>query len=207
MSWVAVAVGGASLVGGIIQSSAGRRREKNAEQAIENSKSPAYYADNSILDYYNKALQRYSSNPYTSAQYMYGVQQGKSATASAVSALQDRRSAVGSIGKIIGLENNNALRQGVAAENEQAQILGQLGNAAGAKTSEDRNQFNNNLLLPYQQKLQILGLKASGGAAERSAGWQNIFNGIGSAGMAYAGSDGTGNMQNIFGSKKETGWA
>lgn len=198
MSYIAVAVGGASLIGGAIQAISGGSKEKKAENAIENLQSPTYNPNASILDYYNKALQRYNTNPYQSAQYQYGIQQGNRNTAAGINALQDRNSAIGGISRLTALSNNNALQQGIAAENEQSQRFGQLGGATQMKSADDQYGFQINKLLPYQQKLQLLGLKASGGAKEQQAGWSNIFNGIGSAGMAYAGGLMNGNTS-IFG--------
>lgn len=181
MSWVAAAVGGVSLLTGGIQALGGHKKAKNAEREIENLKSPTYTPNSSILDYYNKALQRYNTNPYQSQQYQYGIQQGNRNTAAGVNALQDRGSAVGGISRLIALQNENALRQGMSAEQEQNQRFGQLGGATQMKASDDQYGFNINQLMPYQQKLQLLGMKAGAGANQENQGLTNIFNGLGNA--------------------------
>ncbi len=193
---VSLGLGGLQTLFGIGQSIFGGSRERKAENAIENLKSPTYTPNSSILDYYNKALQRYNTNPYQSQQYQYGLQQGARGTAAGIGALQDRGSAVGGISRLIALQNDNALKQGVAAENTQNQRFGQLGSAAQMSGNEGRYGFQVNQLMPYQQKLQLLGAKAGGGAQMLNAGFSNIFGGLGTASLGDLGGN------NIFGNQK-----
>lgn len=199
MSFLAAGVlGGGSLLLGGIQAISGHKKEKKAENAIENLQSPTYNPNASILDYYQKALNRYNTNPYQSAQYQYGIQQGNRNTAAGINALQDRQSAVGGVGRLIAQQNNNAIQQGITAENEQSQRFNQLGGATQMKAGDEQYGFNINKLMPYQQKLQLLGLKAQGGAQMENAGISNIFNGLGSAAVGMTGFYGG---SNIFGKK------
>ncbi len=187
MSFIAAGViGGSSLLLGGIQAISGAHKNKQGLKELANTQSPTYNPNSSIMDYYNKALQRYNTNPYQTSQYQTGIQQGARGTAAGINALQDRGSAVGGISRLIALQNNNALQQGNAAEQEQNQRFGQLGSATGMRAADEQKAFDINKLMPYQQKLQIAGLKASGGAQQENAGFQNMFSGLGSAGMLYS---------------------
>lgn len=192
-TWVAAAIGGVSLITGGIQAISGHSKEKKAEKAIENLQTPTYKSNSSILDYYQKALQRYNTNPYQSQQYQTGIQQGNRTTAAGINALQDRRSAVGGISRLAALQNNNALNSGIAAENEQNQRFGQLGSATQLKSSDDQYGFQINQIMPYQKQLQLLGLKAGGGAQMENAGLQTINNGLNSAAMIGYSNSSNGN--------------
>jgi hypothetical protein len=181
---VSLGLQGLQTVGGIIQSFIGGHKERKAEKALENLQTPTYEGSKSILDYYNKALQRYNTNPYQSAQYQYGIQQGNRNTAAGINALQDRNSAIGGISRLIALQNNNALQQGITATNQQTQNFSQLGQAAQAKSADDQYGFQINKLMPYQKQLSLLSAKAAGGANMLNAGLQNIFGGVQNASNA-----------------------
>lgn len=183
MSWVAAAVGGASLIGGGIQAILGGGKEKRANNAIQNLATPTYAGNKSLLDYYNTAMQRYNVNPYQTAQYQAGIQQGQRGTAAGINALQQGSpsSAIGGISRLIALQNQNALQQGIGAEQEQNQRFGQLGQAASMKAADDRYGFQINQLMPYQKQLDLLTAKAQGGAQTLNAGLSNMFNGLGTA--------------------------
>lgn len=192
MSWLTVGVGGASLLAGGIQSIIGGGKEKRATNAIENLQTPTYNPNASIIDYYNKALQRYNTNPYQSAEYQAGIQQGDRNTAAGINALQDRGGAIGGISRLIALQNQNALNQGITATREQDARFGQLGQAANMRANEDRYGFQINKLMPYQKQLDLLTSKARGGAQMLNSGFSNIFNGLGTAALGFSGANNTG---------------
>jgi hypothetical protein len=178
-----IGLSGLSTLFGIGESIAGHHKEKQAEQDIANLPSPTYTPNKGVMDYYNTALQRYNTNPYQSQQYQQGIQQGNRNTAAGLNALQDRQSAIGGISRLVALQNNNALQQGAAAENTQNQRFSQLGSAAQGAANEGRYGFQINQLMPYQQKLQLLGMKAGAGANQYNAGLQTIFGGLNNAAM------------------------
>lgn len=192
MSWIAVGVGAASLISGGIQAISGSKRRHRAEKALDELQTPTYTSDKSILDYYNKALQRAEVNPYNSAQYQYGIQQGARNTAMGINMLQDRSSAVGGISRLIALQNNNSIRQGIAAEEEGNQKFGQLGAATQLKAGDQQYAFQINQLLPYQRKVDKYLAKMGGGTATENAGYSNIQNGISTIG---------GGLINYYGNK------
>ncbi len=185
MSWAAVIIGGAALVGGIVQSSSANKRAKKAESQMDKLKNPDYEESQSILDYYNKAMERYNQNQYQSAMYQYGTQQGQRNTAAGLNAMQDRNSAVGGVSRLTALQNDNALKTGMAAENAESQRFSQLGSATQLRSADEQYKFNVDELWPYQQKMNMLAAKASGATQVANAGWQNMSNGLGTAATGF----------------------
>lgn len=178
---------GLQTVGGIAQSIFGAVKEHKATKALENLQTPTYSANKSIMDYYNKSLQRYGINPYQSEQYNYATQGANRSMAAGIGALQDRRSAVGSIGRLTAINNDANLRAGITAQQQQAQNLSQLGSATGMKAADDRYGFQINSIMPYEKQYSLLAQKASGGAQMVNAGLGNIFSGLSSAGKVLGG--------------------
>jgi len=153
-----------AIIGGIRAQKAQKKMEKMVN---------AYQPNQSIMDFYNKALSRYSANPYESALYKQATQQADRGLTAGVSALGGRRGAIQGVGSLVQGRNDSLLKASVAAEGQQAQALGQLGTATGMKAQE---QFR-----PFEMKYNLLGQKASGGNAILNSGISNIFGGIGSA--------------------------
>ncbi len=199
-SWVAVAVGGATLIGGIIKTSSANHKAKQAEQNLENLKTPEYQQNQSILDYYNKAMQRYQQNQYQSAFYQNGIQQGNRSTAAGLNALQDRNSAVGGVSRLTALQNQNALNTGIQAENIESNNFGQLGSATQLRAGDQQYQFGVNQLFPYQTKANMYAAKAAGATQVANAGWQDISNGAGMVAGGAADYYGNRNIYNTGGS-------
>lgn len=170
-------------VGGLVQSIFGGNKEKKALNALESLQTPKYTANKGILDYYNTAMQRYNVNPYQSQEYQYGQTAANRNLAAGVGALQDRRSAVGGISRLTAGANDAALRNGIAAEQEQNQRFGQLGSATGMKAQDDMTRFQYNEVAPYEKQYNLLSAKAGSGANLANAGLQNIFGGLSSASM------------------------
>lgn len=170
-------------IGGLAQTIFGGSRAHKAERALENLQTPTYEKSKAIGDYYNQALQRYNVNPYQSSMYQQQQRNIQRGTATGIGALQDRRSAVGGIGKLIQAQNDASLNAGVAAERQQMQAFGQLGQAAGMQAGEDRQAFNINKLMPYQNKYNLLAQKAAGGNQIMNAGLSNVFGGLSSLGQ------------------------
>ena len=88
--WGAIAQG----VGGIAQSIIGGIQAHKARKALENLKSPTYTPNQSILDYYNKALARYNINPYQSQLYKMQNQNIQRGIAQGLNALSQGRGAL-----------------------------------------------------------------------------------------------------------------
>ncbi len=177
---------------GAIQAIGGYLQSRNAQKKLEKLQSPTYTPNQAIGDYYGKALARYSANPYQSSLYKMQNQNIQRSTAQGISALNDRRLGIGGIASLIQGQNDSLLKAGAAAEGEQGQRLGQLGQATGMKAADDKYAFQTNQLMPYQQKYNLLAGKAAGGNQIMNSGIQNIFGGAGSLGE-YQG------MKNIYG--------
>lgn len=179
---------------GLGQAIFGGGKAKRAQKKLENLQTPTYGGSDSIMDYYNKALQRYNTNPYQSQQYQYATNQAARSTAAGLGALGDRRSAVGGIGRLAALQNDAALKAGMIAEDEQNQRFGQLGEAANMKTGDERLMFQMNKIAPYEKQYNLLSMKAGAGNEMMNAGLSNIFGGLAAA-------QDTKNINKIYGKK------
>lgn len=166
---------------GAIQSIFGGMKARKNERALEKMQTPTYGGSSSIMDYYNKALQRFNTNPYQSQMAQYSSQMADRSQAAGIGALQDRRSAVGGISRLSALRNDAALRTGVEAERMQNQRFGELGEAAGMKTGDELRQFQQNKIAPFEKQYNLLSMKAGAGNEMMNAGLSNIFGGLGAA--------------------------
>ncbi len=156
------AIGGIQAIGGAIQ-------EKRAEKKLEKLAN-SYKPNESIMDYYNKALSRYNVNPYTSNMYNMQKQNIDRNVSTGLSSLQSRHGGIGGVNSLVQTANDGYLKAAAGAEGQQAQALGQLGQAAGMKTHE---QFR-----PFEMKYNLLSAKAGGGAQIMNSGLSNIFGGV-----------------------------
>lgn len=177
---------------GTLQSIIGFFGGRRAKRALEGQQTPTYTPSKSISDYYNQALQRYQESPYQSNLYKMQAQNIARGTAQGISALQDRRSALGGVSALVQGQNDALLKAAAASEQQKDQRFGQLGAASQAMGAEERQAFNINKMLPYQNRRDILQQKASGYAQMLNAGLTNYFGG-GQTG-AIAGSGALSNM-------------
>lgn len=165
------AVGLAQTVGGWIQ-------QRKATKALEKLQSPTYTQNKSILDFYNKALAKYNVNPYNTDLYRMQEQQANRGMASGLGALQGRGMALAGVNNLVSKRNDSLLQAGATAEQQQAQALSQLGQAAGMKTSEDQRAFDINQYQPFERKYNLLAQKAAGGNQVANSGISNVFGGL-----------------------------
>jgi hypothetical protein len=167
-------LGGAQMLGGLAQTIFSGK--KKAERNLENFGN-SYQKNQSIMDYYNKALSKYNVNPYTSASYKNATQTAGRGLATGISALGDRRSALAGITGLVQGYDDAGLRAAANAERESAQALNTLGNATSMKAREDR--------VPFDLKYNLLAQKAAGANATKAAGWNNIWGGLGTAATGF----------------------
>lgn len=146
--------------------------EKYAKQ------SPLAKESKSLNDYYQQALNRYNENPYQSQQYKVGAMNARQATAQGINALQDRRSAIGGIGRLATGQQMAMQNLGMQAEAQKNARFSQLGQATQAKTEQDRYLFDINQMTPYNRELQLKQYKAQAAADENAAGWGMVGSGI-----------------------------
>lgn len=162
------------VFGGIQSLFSGRgKAEKDLEKYAE-----SYRVSPGILDYYNKALSRYSSNPYTSQYYQNQSNQINRNMASGINAAQDRRGGLAAISSLNQQSNDAYAKAGVNAEGLQGQALGQLGQAANMKNQAEQKGFD--------MKYNLKAMKAGQAAKRQNDGIQNIYGGLSDATKLFA---------------------
>ncbi len=144
-----------------------RKSQRQLEGMVEN-----YKPNQSIMDYYSKALNKYNANPYQSAMYNQQQKMAGRNLATGLSSLQDRRSGLAGVGSLVQGANDASLRAAAAAEGQQSQDLAQLGQATGMKSQEDKYKF--------EAKYNLLSQKAGAANQTANAGMSNIMGGLGS---------------------------
>lgn len=156
------------------------QKRKEQEAQLE-SMANQYKPNQSILDYYNKALSRYSANPYASQ--LYQQQQGliNRNLATGIQASQDKRGGLGTVGALVQGANDASVRAGAMAEQQQGQQLAQLGQASAAKTREER--------YPFEMRYNLLAQKAGQSATRQNIMERNAFGGLMNAAMLYNGNN------------------
>lgn len=188
-SWVAA---GVSVGAGAIQSIFGGIKAHKAQKALESLNAPTYAPNAGLSQYYKTALDRYQTNPFESQQYKQDTQMAGRNQAAGLSALNDRRGGVAGIARLTAISNDAALKAGTSAQNWQDRAFNDLGRATQMKAADDRYAFQNNELMPYQQKYNLLASKAAGGNQQMNAGLQNIYGGV----QAYGNAN---NLRSIYG--------
>lgn len=161
---------------GLVQAITGANQEARATRKLEKMIN-SYSGGQSIFDFYTKALNRYNANPYTSALFNYQKGQIDAAGAAGIQGLQDRRSAIGGISNIVQNQTDATLKAAAAAEGQRDQSLNQLGAATQLKDREDKYK--------YENQLNLLAMKAGGGAQRFNSGLSNIYGGAQSLGNYF----------------------
>lgn len=180
-----VTIGAVTAGAGLLQSFFGGRKAKKAQKQLENLQSPTYNPNESVLSYYNNALQRYNVNPYNSTLYKTQQQNIGRGVNQGIGALNNRRSGLAGISSLIQGQNDSLLKAGIAAENQKDQRFSQLGGATQMKAGEDRQAFNINKMQPFERKYNLLAMKAGANARTANDGLKNIFNGLGTMAGGY----------------------
>jgi len=189
---------GISLLSSANQKAQAKKAEKQAEESLNNA--PKYSPNQSILNYYQQALQKYNTSPTDTSQYKMDNQNIKQSTVQALSSLNKLRS--GDIGGIIQGQNNSLLKAAVNAENRKAQEFGVLGNATNMKAGQEAKAFQQNEVYPFEGKYNLLTMKAAGNRAASRQSLQNAYNNASAAvGELSGGSNGNswGTGTNIWG--------
>lgn len=173
-AWIGPAL---QIGGGIAQALIGGSRAKKAQRELESMQVPVYQGGQGITDFYNKALSRYNTNPYNTSFYNQQSQNIGRNTAASLNSIQDRRGGVNSVARTLALSNDASLNAATAAEQQQAQALGQLGQAAGMQGDLENMQYQYNKLYPFERRSGLLSAKAAAGSATMNTGLSNIFGG------------------------------
>lgn len=172
--WGAIAqgaVGLAQTIGGWIQ-------QHKATKELEKLKSPSYSQNQSILDFYSKALQKYNLSPYSTASYKKNTQDIGRNTTQGLDALRGRGGSVAGVNNLVATGNDSLLKASADAENRKAQEFSTLGTATQMKAGEDRMAFNINQQQPFERKYNLLAMKAAGGNQVANSGISNVFGGL-----------------------------
>jgi hypothetical protein len=133
-----------------------------------------------------KRKKRYRENPYQSQQYQVGQRNIQRATAQGISALQDRRSAIGGIGRLQANQMGAMQNLGAQAEASRQQRLGQLGQATQLKSVDYQRQFDINQMTPYNRQLQLEQMKAQAAGERYNTGMQMVGQGVSAIGSLAA---------------------
>ena len=187
----ATAIAGGSALAGLgmsaAQMSKGNRAQKRAQAELERqaANSPLRKESKSLNDYYQQALNRFKESPYQSAAYQQAMQNARRTTASGLGALQDRRSAIGGISRLSGLESGASQRAVAQGEQMQAQRFSELGRATQMKKANEDELFDINVMTPYQRKLQLEQMKGAAAGERYNAGMQMFGQTLGNA-LSYA---------------------
>lgn len=169
-----IGMGAASMISG---SKAQKRSQRALEEQARNS--PLYKPSKEIGAYYQEALNRYKESPYQSQQYLVGKQNIQGATAQGISALQDRRSAIGGISRLAGSQAQALTNLGAQAESQRSQRLSQLGQATQLMSGETAKEFDINKMTPYNRRLQLEQMKAQAAGEQYTSGMQMVGSGLG----------------------------
>jgi len=186
---LSLGMGGAQTLFGIGQAIAGAAQVKRTQRDLENQAN-SFKPNQSILDYYNKSLQRYSANPYNSQQYQTQQNMIGRNMATGINASQNKRLGLSAIGGLVQGANDASAKAVSQAEAEQGQNLNRLGQASGMKTNEEQKKFD----MLYNLK----AMKAGQAANTVNSGIRNIFGGFGTMGAgATFGGGGSGGAASV----------
>lgn len=149
-----------------------KKAEKKLEEDLKGS--PKYKPNQSILNYYRQALDKFNTAPTDTAQYKSDKQNIKQGTTQALSSLNKLRT--GDVANIVQGQNNSLLKAAVNAENRKAQEFNVLGQAAQMKAGQDAKAFQQNELYPFEAKYNLESMKAAGYRATQRQSIQNAYN-------------------------------
>jgi len=189
-----VAAGAGAAASGISAIGSNKRRKSRERELDEYAKqSPLYTGSKPISEYYQQAMNRYNENPYQSLQYQIGQKNIQRATAQGLSALQDRRSAIGGISRLEASQMGAMQNLGAQAESQRNARFGQLGNATQMKNADLMQQFDINKMTPYNRQFGLKQLKSQAANQQYAQDVQNTVSSLGNmASVAMMSNGGAG---------------
>lgn len=167
----------ASAAYGAYSSARASSKREQSENKLE-EQANSFQPNASILDYYNKALAKYSPNPYQTASYSQQSNEINRNLATGLNAASNKRLGLGAIGGLVQQANDASARAAGNAEASNRQDLSQLAQAAGMKTNEQQKKFD----LMYN----LTAAKAGAYAQTQNTGLQNLYGGLSNAAYMYA---------------------
>ena len=172
---------GVQGLAGLYQSATSGRQEKENELNAFAKQNPLAQRSKSIDEYYQNALNRYNENPYQSLQYQIGQKNIQRATAQGLSALQDRRSAIGGVSRLALGQESGLQNLGAQAESQRNARFGQYGQAAQLQNQQDKYLFDVNKLTPYNRQFGLKQYGAEAANQRYNAGLQMMGSALGNA--------------------------
>ncbi len=182
---ISLASGGLQTLVGAGQAIFGAGKARRTQKDLEGYAN-SFQPNQSIMDYYNKSLSRYNSNPYQTQQFQQENNLQQRNLATGLGFAQGRRGALASIGRLTQQANDASSRSASQAEAMQGQNLSRLGQAAGMKTAEDQKKFD----ILYNLK----AMKAGAASNTVNSGIRNVFGGLGTLAAGYKPSGGQQNQ-------------
>lgn len=169
-------IGLAGAAYGLYQSISGGIKAGKTQHELE-AQAKGFQPNQSILDYYNKALSKYNPNPYETASYGQQKNQIDRNLATGINSIQNRRLGVGAIGGLVQQADDASAKAAGNAELQNTRDLSILGRAAGAKTNEQQKKFD----LTYN----LQAMKAGAAASQENTGISNLYGGLSNAAYLY----------------------
>jgi len=163
-----------SIYSSASSASKAKKAEKGLEESLKNT--PQYKPNQSILDYYQTALNKYNVNPSDTREYKLAQQGIKQGTVQGLRYLQDRRSGLAGVPSLIAGQNNALLKAAVTAEQRKDMELSRVGQAASMKAGEQSKAFQQNEMYPFEAKYNLLATKAAGERANQRQAISNLYN-------------------------------
>ncbi|HTF28455.1 MAG TPA: hypothetical protein VK625_06390, partial [Flavitalea sp.] len=105
MSWVAVGIGGATLVSGIITNASNKKRQRQAQEKLEKLNTPKTQSSATVDDYYRQA----QASPSQTIGYKLGQQNIQRGMTAGLAGLQDRRAGLAGISGLVRQSNDASL--------------------------------------------------------------------------------------------------
>lgn len=184
MPWlIPLATAAYSIYSSASSASKAKKAERGLEESLKNT--PQYRPNQSILNYYQQALNKYNVAPTETREFKVDQQRINQSSINALRGLQDRRSALAGIPALMAGKNNALLNAAIKADQRKEQELNRVGQAAQMKAGEEGKAFQQNEMYPFEAKYNLLAMKAAGNRADQRTSTQNAFNSLSSLGSLY----------------------
>ena len=149
----------------------GRRR---AERDLMAMRDPMYQRDRGVMDFYQQTKNRAFENLLTNPEYLEAKRNADRMVATGMQGLQDRRSGVAGVSRLVGLGTDAANQGVVRAQQEQNRRFRELAGATQMKAGENRRAFDINVMRPFERREKINLQRLAAANARFDAGLQNI---------------------------------
>lgn len=177
------------------------QKAKDAEKSLRAMQPPRYQPNQSILNLYQKALQKYETSPTDTAEYKLQNQNIKQGITQGLSAARERRLGGAITPALIQGGTNSLLKAAVEGERKKAQEFNALTNATQLKAQEEGKAFHQNSVVPFEKNYNLLAMKAAGNRGAQRTDTANLYNNASAAYSLLNGGDTEIEQQNSFGKR------